>query len=1156
MDIQGSALSEHPGRLDTDDDSDSQSTTLPRIRKRDKIFAFNPFRSKPKAKPSKVPTPEKATAHRLSTVRTQGSVEIEHAVTSTAVSSPASNVHLMTIPTGSRVNIFSQNQNAPAVCVSLPIFGTRIETTLQLALCIGLLPKDSDTVNKNDEPPKDTFTNDAALLAWVKAAEQDPTEQERIRSLGARMVDEFAKDTSKDSIEIAEMVVLGPVLDKETYRRLLQSTIAAFDQSVLLKVDLLQGLVQLVQSAPAGSLVSDDLVKILSVLRIRLQGTHQQSLEHSFHLTLAVSRLLDVMAEHEVKDVDRVIEHEPLYGVLSGLKGSSDPYLMYQACYAFQALQYVPDNETPLQAVFRHSMGVVDGLVKTSTILKLDLGSVLEGLANLQQAFESAVETAGNVYEGVCSLIESGQGVLVSLKEGYGNGQRRPWYTAIRAANAFVQAGQLKDLNSLIYETSCRRDPLFQWGICQLLGEMVSDAIWDTTIRQKTVSLLGDLCQNDPEWGQDNSVKMWIHNIIGHLSTVDDEAVSTVAQNLLKDLHQDQVTTSEIPYPLRNRLPLPTKSPTLIRVLTIPDVESDLHRLKLQRLEAHRKDVYIPPLAKPGLKANDDDLFPLMEKVQDFLASKRQVMLVLGDSGSGKSTFNRHLENRLWIDYKRGGAIPLFINLPGIRAPEDDMIGKQLKSHSFSDEQILELKLHRQLIVICDGYDESQQQANLHHTNQLNRPGQWSTKMVISCRTQFLGPTYADRFKPQSEDRYTSGPQDLFQEAIIAPFSKEQIRNYVEQYCTHDPQTALLFHNPSLWSADEYMDKLTAIPNVMDLVKNPFLLTLALKALPGLAASNKDLTRVRITRAGLYDKFIDQWLETNRLRLQNNTLRNNEQEAFNALEDDDFIGCGIDYLRRLSAAIFEKQDGNPVVQYIHRQDKNSWKAAFFGTEPEVKLLRAASPLIRTGNQHRFVHRSVLEYFLSRVIFNPTRTNDEYDPQVEMASPATLVLDAANPLFQRNLLEEPSIIQFLCDRVNLHPDFRQQLRSCIDQSKIDASATVAATNAISILVRAGVPLHGADLRGVKIPRADLSGGQFDFAQLQGADLRGVNLAGSWLRQVDMSGAQMEGVRFGELPYIQLINSVIACNYSPDGKMLAICLSTNRIWKLGQNRSIMG
>ncbi|KAG9070327.1 hypothetical protein KI688_009664 [Linnemannia hyalina] len=1145
---------------DADDGGDNKSVSSQRVRKRDKLFGlFRPSTPKPRDKQSQSlktslnrfsTASTEANLHRLSIISTQysgdieyevevsSSVDIEHTVSISEVKSPASCAQPSALPAITRLDVFPQNINAPVVLIALQDFGSRIDTTPQLALCLGLLPNSVVPIDQQEDPLQILWSSTPAHLAWLGALKEDPVEQERLRWLGARMVDEFAKDASKDLTEIAEMVLIGPVLDNEHYRRLLSCTITAFDQAVLLDVDLLQGLVQLVQSAPSEALLPDDLVKILHVLRVRLQDTHQQSSVHPFHLTLAVSRLLDVMAEHKVKDLDRVEEHEPLSEVLSGLKASSDPYLMYQACYAFQALQYVPNNESPLQAVLRHSTGVVEGLVKVSAVFKLDLGAVLEGLGKLQETLGGVVEVAGSVYDGACSLMESGRGVLESMKEGLGSGQRRPWYTAVRAAYALAQAGQLKDLNVLIYEAPCRRDPLFQWGICQLLGEIASDTIWDTNVRLQAIDLLGELYMNDPLWCHDESVRNWMLNIIRQLGTTADQVVSASTLALLKDLNQDQGTSIPLPYPLRSRLPLPATSPTLARVQNIPPLEYNLHKHKVLRLELSRLSLYIQPFAKASLRAKDEDTFPLLEKVLEFLASERQVMLILGDSGSGKSTFNRHLEHQLWTDYKQGGPIPLFINLPAIKHPDEDMIAKQLRANNFSDDQIQEMKQRRQLILICDGYDESQQLVNLHRTNMLNQPGQWNTKMVISCRTQFLGPSYVDRFKPQPTDRYASGSKDLFQEVVIAPFSKDQIENYVKLY-VQDPQTALLFHNQAVWSAKEYIYKLATIPNVKDLVKNPFLLTLALKALPRLVASNSDLSSIRVTRVGLYDMFVEQWLETNRLRLQSNTLSKEELTAFNSLMDYGFIGCGIDYLLRLSAAIFQEQGGYPVVEYIHRHDKDSWKAVFFGTDPEAKLLREASPLMRTGNQYRFVHRSMLEYFLSRVIYNPAKVDEQdFDSSIEIASPASLSSDINGPLYLRNLLKEPSIIQFLCDRVRLDQDFEQQLRAIIDQSKTNSSATIAATNAITILVRAGALFNGADLRGIKVPGADLSDGQFDSAQFQGADLTRANLSGSWLRQADLSHAQMEGVRFGELPYLKMGGSITACAYSPDGRMLGV------------------
>ncbi|KAG0063885.1 hypothetical protein BGZ89_009541 [Linnemannia elongata] len=366
---------------DADDDSDSQHN-----RKRDKLSkVYRSSSSERKMIQARSFSP-KATYGDDIDHEVSCSLDIEHAVSTTEVKSHVSNVQSLSLPAKPRLAGFLQNVNPPVVHISLPELGSRIDTTPQLALCISLLPKGSGPINQDESYLQVLSSGTASKLAWLDAMKQDTIEQERLRWLGARMVDEFSMGPSKNSTKIAEMMLIGPMLDNEHYRRLLSCTITALDQAVLLDVDLLQGLVQLVQSAPSEALLPDDLVKILRVLRVRLQDTHQQSSVYPFHLTLAVSRLLDVMAEHKVKDLDRVEEHEPLSGVLSGMKTSSDPYLMYQACYAFQALQYVPNNESPLQAVLRHSTGVVDGLVKVSAVFKLDLGAVLEGLGKLQEA--------------------------------------------------------------------------------------------------------------------------------------------------------------------------------------------------------------------------------------------------------------------------------------------------------------------------------------------------------------------------------------------------------------------------------------------------------------------------------------------------------------------------------------------------------------------------------------------------------------------------------------------------------------------------------------------------------------------------------------------------------------------------------------------------
>ncbi|KAG0199062.1 WD_REPEATS_REGION domain-containing protein [Mortierella sp. GBA43] len=229
-------------------------------------------------------------------------------------------------------------------------------------------------------------------------------------------------------------------------------------------------------------------------------------------------------------------------------------------------------------------------------------------------------------------------------------------------------------------------------------------------------------------------------------------------------------------------------SPSLLdRVQNKPDVEGNLRQLRKQRLKERGIQVFIQPQAKSSLQASDDARFQLMEKVRTFLRSDQGVFLLLGDSGAGKSTFTKHLEYDLWDDYKKNtGRIPLHINLAAIDKPEQDMITKQLRKSEFTEPEIRELKTHRRLILICDGYDESQQTHNLYMSNRLNQTGEWNAQMIVSCRSEYLGVDYRDRFQPG--DRNRPSESGKFQEAVITPFSEDQVNDYIKQYVSvHQP---------------------------------------------------------------------------------------------------------------------------------------------------------------------------------------------------------------------------------------------------------------------------------------------------------------------------------------------------------------------------------
>ena len=330
--------------------------------------------------------------------------------------------------------------------------------------------------------------------------------------------------------------------------------------------------------------------------------------------------------------------------------------------------------------------------------------------------------------------------------------------------------------------------------------------------------------------------------------------------------------------------------------------------------------------------------------------------------------------------------------------------------------------------------------------------------MVVSCRSEYIGLDYRDRFQPSNDITQ-------FQEAVIAPFSRAQVNDYLAKY---------VITKAPLWTTKQYMEVLDQIPSLQELVKNPFLLTLSLEVLPRLVDPDNNLTATRVTRVTLYDEFVVLWLEQGKKRIGNKDLNPQARAEFDRLTDEGFTQNGISFLKDMASAIYENQAGNPVVTYSRKRDQGKWKELFFSRENESQLLLEASPLTRSGIQYRFIHKSLLEYFFSRSVFEPQEgkekpiqaaaqarrgsvsSNFSFEDQLvledEEAPVATQPSNVDHPLSRRSFATEPSILDFLSDRAKQEPLFKKQLLSMIEQSKVNKEMRKAAANAITILVQ--------------------------------------------------------------------------------------------------------
>ncbi|MCX8565743.1 MAG: WD40 repeat [Glomeribacter sp. 1016415] len=555
--------------------------------------------------------------------------------------------------------------------------------------------------------------------------------------------------------------------------------------------------------------------------------------------------------------------------------------------------------------------------------------------------------------------------------------------------------------------------------------------------------------------------------------------------------------------------------------------------------------LYVGPEGKAVGSGESGERFDLRHKLNAFLDSDKKVFLLLGEAGSGKSTFNRSLARDLWEKYEQADRkedehIPVFIPLTTLKDPNENLLTEYFTEEGFSKEQIQQLRQKRRFIFILDGYDEIKHRQRAFYTD--NKLDKWDAKVIISSRPEYLGPSYQSKF-------YPSGQARVFEECELAPFSKAAIRGYIESHVRHAKPK---------WNVEQYQSALSH-PDLQALIGNPFLLKIVLEVLPSLGSKEGSSNRNSYTRGALYEQFAKNWFGRSQSRLQGIQLTREEQKTFNRLAEEDFVEHGIHFSQEFALALYKKQVLVATYSTGKASEGQEWGRFLSNDDEKTRLLRFNAPLSRQGNQYRFIHKSVRDYFVARAVweelenFTELASSNHSTPlnwveQVrvlwEALSPSVQV-DAAALLNTFNVVEDLAIQRFLVERVQQNGRLLKPLLAWIKASTSQNNVSMAAANAITILIKAGVQFNAADLKGVQIPGADLSFGVFESVQLQRADLRQVNFRNSWLRRADLSGAQMAGVRFGEWAYLQEESDVVSCAYSPDGKNCAVGLMNGTI-----------
>jgi WD40 repeat protein len=537
--------------------------------------------------------------------------------------------------------------------------------------------------------------------------------------------------------------------------------------------------------------------------------------------------------------------------------------------------------------------------------------------------------------------------------------------------------------------------------------------------------------------------------------------------------------------------------------------------------------------------AQSEHSFGLEEEITKFLSSNKKVLLLLGDSGSGKSLYTQGLASKLWQDHKFDSPIPVWISLPSLKNPVNRAVEETFEKFGFNTEQIATLKQTHSFIFILDAFDETHQLKNLWVSNHLD---QWKAKIIITCRREYLYhvDNYKHFFTP------FNGEKALYleyNEMIIKPFSEEQIEQYIKRY---------ILHQKPEWSIEQYQKVIEEIPGLKNLIKTPFLLKLAMEALPKL---HHDKEQKYMTQAKLCDVFIEQWFIRQEQKLKS---------AKKIKEEEDIKPEFWDYAKRLAQLMHQQK----VTQIIYNSSQSSdlfaeiedniWQKFFNADDPKIELLRTAC-LVREMGQHQyaFVHYSLLEYFLTRNLYE-NLLSEQPEIKVEKGTQKFPQLeDRKQPDYfnERLLVEEANTLQFLADRVDEDEAFKKILFDRVYASRRNPEASNAASNALTILNKASISFSGIDFSETKIVHADLTGGVFDSASFMDADLTGVILQYAFLRNTDLSHAKMRDVKFNEKAYLLHKDKVESVTYSRKGRWVVSASGNNAYLWSGYNNSLI-
>jgi WD40 repeat protein len=558
-------------------------------------------------------------------------------------------------------------------------------------------------------------------------------------------------------------------------------------------------------------------------------------------------------------------------------------------------------------------------------------------------------------------------------------------------------------------------------------------------------------------------------------------------------------------------------------LIDIESIKQKLHDIFFNDLgDVRIFDSYIPPFGKHILQDEEKKPFNALSYIVAFLEDQSmQSLLVLGDSGMGKTLLSQYIAKQIWNNRLplKAQRLPIYIYLPTVTNKQGELKEKLLETHlkgncGLEKGEISFLKIQRiPLLLILDSIDEIRFPNNLYAQNQWQ---QWNLKLIFTCRPEAL-------INYQNYQQYFySNPSNLqanklFSEMRLCPFDIKQIEQYVRgqlDALSEEDRTKI---DPQWLSSELYIDAINTLPGLRELVETPFILSMVVQVLPEIMQVPEGYAKNHLTRVQLYQKFTQNWFnkQANRLQAQKNfpTLKGELASyllhyAKNLALDRLVQGkleTAIDEQDTLGFYLLAPQDSELLISFELDQRV---------LEENIEAVRSGCLLKTQGKGFRFLHKSLLEYLAAEELLRGALGLVQTDTHRLIKS------DKTGYAFQEQLLvDEPEIIARLAEFAQSNEAFKKALWQLIMLSKEDAYYSIAAANAITVWHHAEFSLINVDLRNTCLAGADLRHAMLISSRLDGADLQNVRLGGANLSFASLQGTCLAGIQLEQQPTLE-------------------------------------